>query len=195
MNRSFEGQSLTIVVCAAGPAREVLRLVTKAQNHGWTVDLVATPAAVEFLDLEQLTAAIGRPVRTSPRSNAAVTSRRSRPPAAIIVAPATFNTINKIAAGISDNYALTAVAEGIGHGVPTVVVPFVNIAFARRAPFTRSISQLRDEGVRVIYGREDGWEPHQPGTGDQRIPLFPWDTALAEAEMRAARAADPTLDH
>lgn len=195
MNRTFHGQSLTIVVCAAGPARQVLRLITKAQNHGWTVDLIATPAAVEFLDLEQLTAAIGRPVRTSPRSNAAVTSRRSGPPAAIIVAPATFNTINKIAAGISDNYALTAIAEGIGHGVPTVVVPFVNTAFARRAPFTRSIAQLRDEGIRVIYGKEDGWEPHEPGTGDQRIPLFPWYAALEEAEVRAARATDTAFGH
>jgi phosphopantothenoylcysteine synthetase/decarboxylase len=197
VTRGFDGLTLTIVVCAAGPAGQVLHLVTDAQDHGWTVDLVATPTAVDFLDLEPLALAIGQPVRTSPRPNAAGTSRRSSAPAATIVAPATFNTINKLAAGISDNYALTTVAEAIGHGVPTVLVPFVNTAFARRAPFTRSIAQLRDEGIRVIYGRDDAWEPHEPGTGDLRIPLFPWSTALREAEHLAAKPdrLNPLSDH
>jgi hypothetical protein len=46
---------------------------------------------------------------------------RSLVPDAILVAPATYNTINKWAHGISDTYAL---------GVPIVVLPFVITALA-----------------------------------------------------------------
>jgi len=51
---------------------------------------------------------------------------------AILVAPATYNTINKWAQGISDTYALGVLAETTGMDVPTVVLPFVNAALASR---------------------------------------------------------------
>jgi flavoprotein len=64
---------------------------------------------------------------------------RSHIPDAILVAPATYNTINKWAEGISDTYALGIPAEAIGLEVPIVVLPFVNTALAGRAPFRRSV--------------------------------------------------------
>jgi hypothetical protein len=62
-----------------------------------------------------------------------------------------------------------------------VVVPFVNTALADRRPFKRSVSQLRDEGVRVLLGPGEV-EPHPPGTGGQQLDAFPWQLALDEAE-------------
>ena len=75
-----------------------------------------------------------------------------RPVDALIIAPATYNTINKLALGIADTYVLTTAAETIGRGVPTVIVPFVNTAFAARKPFLASVESLRQEGVAVILG-------------------------------------------
>jgi phosphopantothenoylcysteine synthetase/decarboxylase len=87
---------LHVVVCAAGPASEVDTLVTAAQATGWDVHLFATPAALEFLDLLALEALTGHPVRSSHRGDGQ--ARGSTPHAdAIIVAPASFNTINKLA--------------------------------------------------------------------------------------------------
>ena len=103
----------------------------------------------------------------------------------MIIAPATYNTVNKLALGIADNYALTSVAELIGRGVPTVVVPFVNAALAARTPFQRSMSALREEGVRILSGPDDEWEPHPPGTGADRRALFPWRAAFEIAEDMA----------
>ena len=32
----------------------------------------------------------------------------------------------------------------------------------------------------VVAGEEYDWQPHAPGTGDQRAKQFPWARALAE---------------
>jgi phosphopantothenoylcysteine synthetase/decarboxylase len=94
-----------------------------------------------------------------------------------VVAPATYNTINKWAAGISDTYVLSVLAEVTGLELPIAVLPFVNTALATNAVFGRSVAQLRAAGVRVLLGPGE-FEPHPPRTGDSRVPGFPWHLAL-----------------
>ena len=169
---------LTIVVCGAGPASEVGQLVRLAQEHGWTVQVVATPAALDFIDVPAVEAQSGNPVRSQYRGPG---EPRSRIADAIIVAPATYNTINKWAQGISDTYALGILAETTALGIPIVVLPFVNSALASRAPFRRSVEDLRHEGVHMLLG-PGGVEPHEPRTGSELIASYPWHLALDEVE-------------
>jgi phosphopantothenoylcysteine synthetase/decarboxylase len=176
---------LTVIICAAGPASEVGHLVKLAQEQGWTVQVVATPAALDFLDAPAIEAQTGNPVRSQYRKPGEL---RSRPADAIIVAPATYNTINKWAQGISDTYALGVLAELTGLRIPIVVLPFVNSALASRIPFRRCVEQLRDEGVHILLG-PGGVEPHEPHTGGQQIARYPWHSALAEAERLVAATA------
>jgi phosphopantothenoylcysteine synthetase/decarboxylase len=170
-----EGRVLYVIVCAAGPAGEVGRLVELAQDRGWTVQIIATPSALAFIDVPKLEAQTGWPVRSEYRSPGEPKSPRAD---AIIVAPATYNTINKWANGISDTYALGILAEAPGLGIPTVVLPFVNSALAGRTAFRNSVNALRSEGVRVLLGPGE-FEPHDPGSGGDRISDFPWTLAMA----------------
>jgi phosphopantothenoylcysteine synthetase/decarboxylase len=175
---------LQIVVCAAGPAADVAQLIIAASQRSWTAAVTATPSALDFVDTAAIEELTGHPVRSSYRSSPG--TRRALPAVdALIIAPATYNSLNKIALGIADNYAMTTVAELIGRQVPTVVVPFVNSALATRAPFQRAVASLRAERVRVFLGADDGWEPHPPGTGDSRQRAFPW-TAAFETVTRLA---------
>jgi len=169
---------LSVIVCGAGPASDAGKLVKLAQQRGWSIQLIATPAALAFLDVVALEAQAGSPVRSAYRSPGEARSLKAD---AMIVAPATYNTINKCAQGISDTYALGLLAEAISLPIPVVVVPFVNTALADRRPFKRSVGQLRDEGVRVLLGPGEV-EPHTPGTGGQQLDAFPWQLALDEAE-------------
>ena len=143
---------LYVIVCGAGPASDVGRLVDAAHERGWQVQIIATPAGLAFIDTAALEKQTGNPVRSryrTPGDN----DQRSLPAAdAIIVAPATYNTINKWALGISDTYALGILAESIGLGIPVVVLPFVNSALAARLPFRHAVEALRTEGVRIILG-------------------------------------------
>ncbi|WP_433826016.1 flavoprotein [Actinoplanes sp. CA-015351] len=139
--------TLYVIVCATGPAPGVGDLVSQALRLGWEVQVVATPLALGFVDVPALEKLTGRPVR----------SRYRRPdepkpprPAAIVVAPASFNTVNKFALGIADTYALGLLAEAPGLGIPVVVLPSLGEALAQRLPYQRSVAQLRAEGVRVL---------------------------------------------
>lgn len=169
-----ERKTLYVVVCAAGPASDVGKLVDLAQEQGWTVQVMATPSAVGFIDAEALEKQTGRPVRSQHRAPG---DPRSPKADAIIIAPATFNTINKLANGIADNYALDVVNEAIGLGIPTTILPFINSAYAHRRPLKSSIDQLKKEGVNVLIG-DDSLKPHPPGGGDKF--RFPWFLAMQQ---------------
>ncbi len=175
------GRVLSIVVCGAGPARAIGTFVKLAIDRGWTVQVIATPAALDFFDQAAIEALTGSPVRSqySPPGSA-----RSLIPDAIAVAPATYNTINKWATGASDTYALGVLAEQTGMGLPIVVLPFVNAALASRAPFRRNVESLRAEGVSILLGR-GAIEPHQPHTGGALIDSYPWHLALNEIDSLA----------
>ena len=175
---------LYLMICGAGPAGHIDRMVKLAQADGWDVWCVATPAAVEhFLDLDALEALSGHPVRTGHQR----AGQPSLPSAtAVIVAPATYNTINKWASGIADTYVLTQLAELTGLGLPIAVLPFVNTALANNRPFRRSVDELRESGVAVLFG-EGGFVPHPPRTGGQVMDSYPWAAALEHVRSASQR--------
>ncbi|MBD2898407.1 Coenzyme A biosynthesis bifunctional protein CoaBC [Actinomadura sp. RB99] len=174
---------LYIIVCAAGPASDVGKLVTLAHQRGWDVQIIATPSALDFIDAEALEKQTGHPVRSHYRKPG---EPRSPKADAIIVAPATYNTINKWAAGISDTYALGILAEAPTLGIPVVVLPFVNTALAGRLPFRHSVESLHREGVHILLGSGQ-FTPHSPGEGESRLDCFPWENALKQADDYRAR--------
>ncbi|TCJ36560.1 flavoprotein [Parafrankia sp. BMG5.11] len=177
---------LYVVVCGAGPAGNVGRLVDLAHTRGWQVQLIATDTARDhFLDIPALETLTGRPVRSTyrPQGEPAKVPHAD----AVIVAPATYNTINKWAAGIADTYPLSVLAELTGLGVPIAVLPFVNQAFAANRVFTRSVENLRAAGITVLLG-PGAFEPHPPRAGADKTATYPWHLALdAVAEQTARR--------
>jgi phosphopantothenoylcysteine synthetase/decarboxylase len=180
---------LYVVVCGAGPAPHVGHLVNLAHQHHWQVQIIATPAGLTFLDTAALEQQTRNPIRSQYRTPG--DRQRSLPADAVICAPATYNTINKWALGVSDTYALGVLAECTGLGIPTVVLPFVNTALATRQPFQHAVTALRHEGVHVLLGPGQ-FQPHPPGTGDTHTPTFPWALALAEAEhLSKSTTVDP----
>ena len=170
---------LYLVICAAGPAARIDVMVRLAKAECWDVHCLATPAAVEhFLDLPELEKLTGHPVRTTYRGPCGESLPKAT---AVIVAPATYNTINKWAAGISDNYVLNQLAELTGLGARIVVLPFVNQGLAANRVFARSVAELRRAGVRVLFGPGE-FVPHPPRTGDTVLDTYPWALALREAQ-------------
>jgi phosphopantothenoylcysteine synthetase/decarboxylase len=178
---SQQRRVLYLVICAAGPASRISEMVKLAQGEGWAVYCIATPAAVEhFLDLPALAELSGHPVRTTYRKPGDEPLPRAD---AIIVAPATYNTINKWAAGISDNYVLNQLAELTGLGARIVVLPFVNQGLAANRVFGRSVEELRHAGVRVLLGPGE-FVPHPPRTGETVLDSYPWALALWAASTQ-----------
>ncbi|MEV7285601.1 flavoprotein [Streptomyces sp. NPDC093252] len=149
---------LQIVVCAAGVAADVSRLITAAQERHWDVGVIATPQGLGFLDVAAVEARTGRPVRSAWRSPGE--PRPTRTADAIAVAPASFNTVNKWAAGISDNLALGVLCEAPAMGIPVAVLPYLNSAQAAHPAYRQSLDRLREMGVLI-----GSYEPHRPKAG------------------------------
>lgn len=171
---------LYIVTCATPAARDIGKLVTLAQAARWRPFVIATPMALRFIDKPALEAQTGGyPVRSEYKQPG---SPDVLPPAdAIVVGGASFNTINKWAAGISDTLALGLLTEGIGLGLPLAALPFLNSAQAAHPAFGRSVKELRDAGVKVLLGSE-GYEPHGPHQGSKYLAQYPWHVVLAAVE-------------
>jgi phosphopantothenoylcysteine synthetase/decarboxylase len=166
---------LYVIACAAPPAAEAARLVRLAQERGWDVCVLTTPSGRRFADTAALERLTGHPVRSEYKNPG---EPDVLPEAdAIIVAPATVNTINKWAAGICDTLALGILVEAIGKGLPMVAVPFTNRAHAAHPAFTENIARLRSWGVTVLFDR-DAQPLHEPGTGTGSAYLFSWLKAI-----------------
>ncbi|MGW3039736.1 flavoprotein [Kitasatospora sp. NPDC001159] len=139
---------LYVVVCAAGVADGVGELISAAQGRGWEVGVVATPLAMGFMDSAAIEAQTGYVIRSAWRKPG---DDRPLPDAdAIVVAPATFNTINKWAAGIADTLALGILCEAYGRGTLTAVQPRVNEALAKHPAYVESLVRLQGMGVRFV---------------------------------------------
>ncbi|MGC0416503.1 flavoprotein [Embleya sp. AB8] len=167
---------LYMVACAAPPTTRIRVGIERAQLRGWDVCLVVTPSAYRWIEheVDELSALTGHPVRFQYKLPTEVDVLP--PPDAILVAPATFNTLNKWALGIADTLALGLLTEAIGLQLPVVALPYLNAAQAGHPALARNTTELRAAGVTVLLGG-DGFVPHVPKHGD--LDAYPWDVALA----------------
>jgi len=164
---------LYVVVCAAGIAADVGELIGAAQRRGWEAGVIATPVAVNgFFDTAAVEARTGRPVRSAWRTPGE--PRPFPPPDAVVVAPATFNTVNKWAAGLADTLAVATLCEASGLGVPVAALPCVAHALAAHPAYQESLVRLRGMGVR--FG--------EPYSGEDDAARFPWERGLDLVEGR-----------
>ncbi len=139
-------RTLYLVVCAAPPAAAIGELIDLLP--AWHIHVIATPNATAWLDAQALAEQTGHPVRHG--------QRRPGDPGklpradAIAVVPATFNTVNKWAAGISDTFALGVLNESIGLRLPVVVAPYAKPTLAAHPAFGASLGRLAQWGVVVL---------------------------------------------
>ncbi|MDI1461061.1 flavoprotein [Catellatospora sp. KI3] len=163
-------------------------LINIAEAAGWCDNRYTERRAL--LDVSRIESMTGAGPRTGsePPADCGQT-RMVRKADAMIIAPASYNSINRLVAGVADNYALAVVAELVGVGLPTVVVPFVNAALARRAPYQTALRVLLSEGIRVL-GPGDQWEPHEPGAGGRSHGRLPWQQAFDIATALTERTGD-----
>jgi flavoprotein len=169
---------LYAVVCGSPAAGYVGELVGLAQREGWQVCVVATPDGRKFIDVATLAQQTGHPVRSEFKNPGDLDVLPAAD--AIVVAPATVNTVNKWACGIADTLALGMLIEGYGLGVPIAVMPYTNTAMAAHPAFRQSLRRLRTWGVRVLFG-DDVVRLPPPGTAAAagRAGAFPWELVLA----------------
>jgi phosphopantothenoylcysteine decarboxylase len=147
-----------LAVCAAPPAAKVAELAELLRNDGWDVYPVLTDAATAWVDTASLEIATGHLIRSERRGPE---EPKSLPRAdAIVVAPATFNTINQWAAGINDTAALGILNEALGAGIPIVASPYAKSVLTAHPVFRHNLDLLAAAGV--LFTETDALRPVAP---------------------------------
>ncbi|WP_026424368.1 flavoprotein [Actinokineospora inagensis] len=156
---------LALTAAAGGglPDRFRTELAVPAAARGWRLAITFTPTAGRWMDAcgeaDRLRDLTDLPVRSQSRLP---TEPKPYPvPDAFIFAPATANSIAKLAMGITDNQALTALVEAMGTpGVPVVIRPQANAAQRAHPLFQAHLDTLGRAGC-VIADADpaDPWEP------------------------------------
>jgi phosphopantothenoylcysteine decarboxylase / phosphopantothenate---cysteine ligase len=167
---------------AAYKALELVRLATRA---GHAVRVIQTPTSERFVGTASFEAITGAPVLTSEfeRDPARGAFPGDQAPShdpishlqlvanadVFLIAPASANTIAKLAAGLADNLLTSA---ALAARCPLVVAPAMNDAMYAHAATQESLRVLRERGVRIV----------DPGVGE----------LASKGEYGVGRLAEPS---
>lgn len=154
------GRRIVHAVCgsvAAARAPEIARLLMR---HGADVFPVMSAEAQRLLHPNLLHWASGHePVTelTGETEHVALAGNTSTKADVLLIAPATANTVGKIAAGIDDGPVTTFATTAIGEQIPVIVVPAMHEPMYRHPIVRRNLDTLREIGLEVIMPRvEEG---------------------------------------
>jgi phosphopantothenoylcysteine decarboxylase/phosphopantothenate--cysteine ligase len=142
-----EPESIYLIVSGASSARCAPDLLRELTQFDLPILTVLTNAAHNIISPNNLAE---QPGHTLVDSYFDPVLLDGRAPCLTVVAPATFNTLNKISHGIADNLACSLIAEAIGANWPVIVVPSMNMALASHPQVAKSVTMLREWGVKVL---------------------------------------------
>lgn len=133
---------------AAPPIFDFEQLLQILEQREWQPCPILTPTAADWLQASHMSDIAGQPVRVDRRQPA---DEDSMPLAdAVLVAPLTFNTANKWAAGLNDTLALGLLNELLSETVPIVAAPCVKTALRKHPAYINSCKLLEDCGVKIL---------------------------------------------
>jgi phosphopantothenoylcysteine synthetase/decarboxylase len=163
---------VSFVACAAPLAARTVEITTALVAADWSVTPFVTTDAAGWIDLPALEQVAGVPVRTTHRTPG--TGTRSTLPDAAVVCPATFNTVNKLAAGLADSLVVSALCEWLGARIPMIILPMLNDRLWGHPAWEASLTTLRGAGA-VLLDVRTGQSPAlavTSGTGDAVVSGF-----------------------
>jgi phosphopantothenoylcysteine synthetase/decarboxylase len=157
---------LALVACGAPLAARVHDVAARAVEAGWRVRVVATRSALNWVDDESVERVTG--FRALVEQRRPDEPKRFPAPGWVVVCPATFNTVNKLAAGIMDDYPAGVLCEALASGTPMTVVPMVSDRLWGHPAWARNLGLLAAAGVTFVdvhTGRRGDPTPVDAGSG------------------------------
>ena len=153
----LKGREIIVAVCGGIAAYKVADVVSKLVQLGAGVTVCMTAEAQKFITPLTFEALSGRPVRTgtftlvesSDPQHISLTERADL----MLVAPATTNTIAKVAHGLTDDLVSLMICAA---ACPVVFAPAMNNRMWAHPIAQENAAKLKSIGYHFI-GPEDGW--------------------------------------
>ncbi|HJH31622.1 MAG TPA: bifunctional phosphopantothenoylcysteine decarboxylase/phosphopantothenate--cysteine ligase CoaBC [Methanosarcinaceae archaeon] len=159
VSKSLAGKTIVIGVTGSIAAVHVVELARELIRNGADVYAVTTPAAERIIHPDALGYATGNEVITKLTGKIEHVEFCGLNGHAdlLLIAPATANTIGKIAQGIDDTPVTTFATTAIGSNIPVVIVPAMHGSMYDHPAVTGNIGKLKEWGLTFIDPRlEEG---------------------------------------
>ncbi len=177
--------SLRVVVGVSGgiAAYKAVGVVRELVLRGHEVHVVATDAALRFVGRPTLEAISRNPVETQLFDGVAEVRHVALGQSAdlVVVAPATANTLAKLAAGLADDLLGTTI---LASTAPLVVAPAMHTEMWQNPATRDNVATLRARGVHVVGPASGQLTGSDSGPGRMAEPAEIVDAALAALRPR-----------
>ncbi len=175
-----QGKRIVLGVCGSIAAYKVAELARNLTLAGALVDVVLTEAAERFVGTATFQALTGRPVLTDmwalPEDSVVGHVSLGINADLIVIAPATANTLARLAAGLCDDLLTTTV---LATQAPVLCAPAMNVHMYAATATQANIATLRQRGFGVL--EPEVGRMAEPMEGKGRLP----EPATLEGEIRA----------
>ncbi|MFQ5907954.1 MAG: bifunctional phosphopantothenoylcysteine decarboxylase/phosphopantothenate--cysteine ligase CoaBC [Thermoplasmata archaeon] len=146
------GKTVVLAVSGSIAAVEAVKLARELVRHGADVYGVMSEAALGIIHPNALWFASGRPPVVELDGSVAYLDLCGRQGKAdlFLVAPATANTISKMATGVDDTTVTTFATTALGAGLPILVAPAMDAVMFDQPLLQENIRKLEDLGVEFV---------------------------------------------
>ncbi|MCF6215121.1 MAG: bifunctional phosphopantothenoylcysteine decarboxylase/phosphopantothenate--cysteine ligase CoaBC [Emcibacter sp.] len=162
----LDGKRLLLIIGGGIAAYKCLDLIRRLREKGMTVRVILTRSGAEFVTPLSISSLSGEKVYTDLFSLTDEAEmghiRLSREADLVLVAPATANMMAKMAAGLADNLATTAL---LATDKPVMIAPSMNSRMWEHAASRRNLQQLKEDGVHIIPPASGELACGEEGTG------------------------------
>jgi phosphopantothenoylcysteine decarboxylase / phosphopantothenate---cysteine ligase len=151
----LQGRRILVGVSGSIAAVEVPKIIRELIRHGADVRAVMSPEATRIVTAEALEFATGHPPVVQLTGNVEhVTLLGPGEGRAdlYLIAPATANTVSKIAHGIDDTPVTSCASVALGGGVPMLLAPAMHAHMGLNPAVRESLDKLRSWGIGIITG-------------------------------------------
>lgn len=149
-------KKIVLGVTGSIAAVETVKLARELIRHGATVIPVMSKSATEIIGVKSLHFATGVPPITEITGkveHVMYCGAREERADLLLIAPATGNTISKIACGIDDTPITTFATTAIGTGIPVILVPAMHETMYAHPVLKENIEKLKKVGIHFIEPR------------------------------------------
>jgi len=151
--RELSGKKIALLVTSSVASFKAPEIARELMRHGADVQAVISPSTERMVGADLLEWATGNTVvtrLTGKLEHIALAGKSQGHVDLVLVAPATANTIGKLASGIDDTPVTTVAATAIGSRIPVVIAPAMHEPLYDHPLVQENVQRLKKIGVEFV---------------------------------------------
>lgn len=156
LSNLLDGKTIALGITGSVGAVECVSLARKLMRYGAEIKPVMSRMAQKIIHPYLMEWATGNPViteLTGQIEHVTLAGKHKDHVDLLLIAPATANTIGKIANGIDDTPVTTTASSAIGAKIPVIIVPAMHESMYDHPAVIENIEKLKKMGITIVSPR------------------------------------------